>query len=54
MGRSSTKRRTDSRAFYNIALTQGVALTLDAQVIDPVIDGVDTATILGARLNIRF
>ena len=41
-------------AFYNIALTQSVALTLDAQVIDPVIDGVDTATILGARLNIRF
>ncbi len=41
-------------AFYNIALAPGVALTLDGQVINPVFDGVETATILGVRLNIRF
>ena len=41
-------------AFYNIAMAPGVALTLDGQVINPVFDGVETATILGARLNIRF
>jgi porin len=41
-------------AFHNFALAAGVALTLDAQVINPAVDGVNTATILGARLNIRF
>ncbi len=41
-------------AFYNIALSPGVALTLDAQVVNPVLNGVDTATILGVRLNVRF
>ena len=41
-------------AFYNFALGSGMGLTFDAQVIDPIIDLVDTTTILGARLNIRF
>ena len=41
-------------AYYNFALGRGVELTLDAQVIDPAIDGIDTATILGARLNVKF
>ncbi len=41
-------------AYYNIAISPGVSLTLDAQVVNPVLDDFDTATILGARLNIRF
>ncbi len=41
-------------AFYNLSLAPGVALTVDAQLVSAVIDRVDTATILGARLNIRF
>ena len=40
--------------FYNFALGRGVELTLDAQIINPAIDGIDTATILGARLNVKF
>ncbi len=43
-----------AEAFYNIAISPGVSLTLDAQVVNPALAGVDTATILGARLNIRF
>ena len=43
-----------AEAFYNIAVSPDVSLTLDAQVVNPAIDDVDTATILGARLNIRF
>ncbi len=43
-----------AEAYYNIAIGPGVSLTLDAQVLTPALDGVDTATILGARLNIRF
>ncbi len=43
-----------TEAYYNIAISPGVLLTLDAQVVNPALDGVDTATILGVRLNIRF
>ena len=41
-------------AFYNVAVGPGVQLGLDAQVIDQGLAGVDSATIFGARLNIRF
>jgi hypothetical protein len=41
-------------AFYNLALAPGILLTFDGQVIEPASAGVDTATILGMRLNLRF
>ena len=41
-------------AYYDIAIARGTHLTLNAQIIDPVRDRVETATVLGARLNIRF
>lgn len=41
-------------AFYNIELTPAVHLTLDAQVTDSSLPNIDTATILGASLQIRF
>ena len=40
--------------FYNFDLGPGLSLTANVQVIDSVLSGTDTATILGARLNIRF
>ena len=40
-------------AYYNFALGREVD-SLDAQVIIPAVDGIDTATILGARLNVKF
>lgn len=40
--------------FYNIELTPAVHLTLDAQVTDSSLPNIDTATILGASLQIRF
>ncbi len=43
-----------AEAFYNIAISSGVSLTLDAQVVNPALEDVDTATFLGARLNMRF
>ncbi len=41
-------------AFYNIAISPSVSLTLEAQVVNPALDDVDTATTLGVRLNVRF
>ncbi len=41
-------------AYYSFALASSVSLTIDCQVINPILDGVDTATLLGVRLNIRF
>lgn len=41
-------------AFYNIALTKWVYLTPDIQVIDPSKISVDTAVIVGARLQMVF
>jgi len=41
-------------AFYNIALTKWVYLTPDIQVIDPSQQNVDTAVIVGARLQMVF
>jgi porin len=41
-------------AFYNVAITPAAHLTLDVQVVDAAFPEVDTAIILGARLNIRF
>ena len=40
--------------FYNIELTPAVHLNLDAQVADSALPNIDTATILGASLQIRF
>jgi porin len=41
-------------AFYNIALTKWVYLTPDIQIIDPSKTDVDTAVIVGARLQMVF
>ena len=41
-------------AFYNIELTPAVHLTLDAQVTDSSLPNIETATILGASLQLRF
>ena len=40
--------------FYNIELTPAIHLTLDAQVSDSALPDIDTATILGTSLQIRF
>ena len=40
--------------FYNIELTPAVHVTLDAQLIDSSLPNTDTATILGASLQLRF
>ena len=40
--------------FYNIELTPAVHLNLDAQVADSALPNIDTATILGASLQIQF
>lgn len=41
-------------AFYGIAITPAVQLTLDLQVVDSPIPDTDSAVILGARLFMRF
>ncbi len=41
-------------AFYNASLTPATDLTLSAQVVDGVNSRLDTATILGVRLQLRF
>jgi len=41
-------------AFYNIAMTKWMYLTPDIQVIDPSQTRVDTAVIVGARLQMVF
>ncbi len=41
-------------AFYNIALTPAVGLTLDLQWVDGGLAGADAATVLGLRLDIAF
>jgi porin len=40
--------------FYNIELTPAVHLTLDAQVSDSALPNIDTATILGTSMEVRF
>ena len=40
--------------FYNIELTPAVHLTLDAQVVESAFPDIDTATILGTSMQIRF
>lgn len=40
--------------FYNIELTPAVHVTLDAQVTDPALPGIDTATILGMSMQLVF
>ena len=40
--------------FYNIELTPAVHLNLDAQLTDSALPNIDTTTILGASLQIRF
>lgn len=40
--------------FYNIELTPAVHLTLDAQVVKSAFPDIDTATILGTSLQMRF
>jgi porin len=41
-------------AFYNIAMTKWMYLTPDIQVIDPSQSRVDTAVVVGARLQLVF
>lgn len=41
-------------AFYNIAITPAVGLTLDAQVVEAPASALDTAVVLGMRLLMRF
>ena len=41
-------------AFYNIELNPAVHLTLDAQVAESAFPDIDTATILGTSMQIRF
>ena len=41
-------------AFYNIAITPAAHLTLDAQIVEPINSNLDTAVILGMRLNLSF
>jgi len=45
---------TGAEFFYNIALTPWAHLSLDAQVVDPVVQRADTAWVLGTRLVITF
>lgn len=40
--------------YYNVELTPAIHLNLDAQVVDGAIPDADTATILGAQLELRF
>jgi carbohydrate-selective porin OprB len=40
--------------FYNIELTPAVHLMLDAQVVNSALPNIDTATILGTSLQMRF
>jgi porin len=40
--------------FNNIAVTQALHMTLDLQVLNPASVGVQTATVLGLRANIKF
>jgi len=41
-------------AFYNVAFTPAIHVTLDLQVVDPASSGIDTATILQMRANLNF
>lgn len=41
-------------AFYNIAITPAAKLTLDAQVLEPPNSDLDTAVVLGLRLDLTF
>jgi porin len=41
-------------AFYNLDIGRGLSLTADLQVIEPFDATVDTTTLVGARLNVRF
>jgi porin len=41
-------------AFYNVALTPAVGLTLDVQWVEGGLGGADAATVLGLRLDITF
>jgi porin len=43
-----------AEAFYNVALTPAAHLTFDAQLQDPALPHVDSAVILGMRLNLSF
>ena len=40
--------------YCNIAITPAARLTLDLQVVDSVVRGADTATVLGLRANLNF
>ncbi len=41
-------------AFYNLAITPAAQLTLDVQVVESAAAAVDTAVVLGMRLNLQF
>jgi porin len=41
-------------AFYNVAVAPSVHVTLDLQVVEPVVDSLDTAVVLGLRVRAQF
>ena len=41
-------------AFYNFELSPAIHLTLDAQLVESPLPNVDTATILGTSMQVRF
>jgi porin len=45
---------TGGEVFYNLELTPWMHVTLDAQVADSALPGVDTAFVLGSRVAISF
>src|SRR5262245_4583889 len=47
-------RAQGMEAFYNLAITPAAQLTFDVQVQDAVQSNIDTAIILGVRLNLSF
>lgn len=42
------------QTFVNFQVTPAAHLTVDAQLIDPTVESVDTAFTLGARLQVDF
>jgi len=40
--------------YYNVAITPAVGLTCDVQWVDSIVEDVDEAWLLGARLDVRF
>jgi porin len=45
---------TGGEVFYNIEFTPWIHVTLDAQIADSALPGVDTAFVLGTRVVVSF